>query len=177
MTRFLALSSLLIFLSGCMLPLKGGRAGLQTPSGIVGVVEQPQNPKEEARQSWEREQRPDGTVSEKVTTVIGAAQRDLARETAAKLAALRPVVYLGVAVFLFGIGSAFWPPLKLVIGSVTTSAVIAAAGLALIVLPTIIVGQELLIMVISLGAALAWFFAHRHGSLRGQVNTLKDTTR
>lgn len=164
-----------ILLSGCtLLPLAGGRAEFQSPSGVSGSVQQPQNPKDESRQSWEREQRPDGTVSEKVTTVIGASQKDLAREAAAKLAALRPVTYLGVAVFLFGIASAVWPPLKLIISSITTSAVIAMAGLALIILPTIIVGHEILIMVVSLGAALAWFFAHRHGQLRGFVDANKD---
>ena len=48
-------------------------------------------------------------------------------------------------------------------GSVTTSSAIAVGGLALMVLPTLIVGNEMLIMG---GVALAvglWFLAHRHG--------------
>jgi hypothetical protein len=43
-------------------------------------------------------------------------------------------------------------------------------GLALMVLPTLIVGNELLILG---GVALAigaWFLAHRHGHLRGMVH-------
>jgi len=64
--------------------------------------------------------------------------------------------------------------LKLLIGSVTTSAAICAGGLALIVLPTLIVGNELLILG---GVALAvggWFLAHRHGRLQGFVDANKD---
>lgn len=176
MKKLLSICSItaVILLSGCVVPLRGGRAVLQTPSGIVGAVEQPQNPRNDSQQTWEREERTDGTVTEKVTTIIGASQKDVAREMAAKLSSLRPVMYLGIVVFLFGIASAVWPPLKLIISSVTTSAVIAAAGLALIVLPTVIVGHEMLIMVGSLGAALAWFFAHRHGQLRGFVDANKD---
>lgn len=174
MTKLLALSSLLVLLSGCMPPLKGGRASLQTPSGIVGVIEQPQNPKDEARQDWEREQRPDGTISEKVTTVIGAAQKDVAREMAAKLSSLKWVTWVGVAVFLFGAASAFWPPLKVIVGSMTTSAVIGVAGLALIVLPVLVVGNELLILGCAAGAVVLYWFAHRHSRASTEARVYKE---
>jgi hypothetical protein len=76
-------------------------------------------------------------------------------------------------IFLFGVASAVYPPLKLLVGgSVTTSAVIAGAGLALLILPTLVVGHEVLIMAVAVGAAALWFFAHRHGHLRGQVTEL-----
>ena len=63
--------------------------------------------------------------------------------------------------------------MKLLIGSVTTSAAITVGGLALMVLPTLIVGNELLI----LGVAVAvggWFLAHRHGRLQGVVDVNKN---
>lgn len=107
-------------------------------------------------------------------TELGAAQKDTARELGAKLASLKGIVWVGVAMFLFGLASIFYPPLKLLIGSVTTSAAIAAGGLALIVLPTLIVGNELLILG---GVALSvggWFLAHRHGRLRGFVDANKN---
>ncbi len=107
-------------------------------------------------------------------TELGAAQKDSARELGAKLASLKGIVWLGVAMFLFGLASIFYPPLKLLIGSVTTSAAIAIGGLALMVLPTLIVGNELLILG---GVALAvggWFLAHRHGRLQGFVDANKD---
>ncbi len=103
-------------------------------------------------------------------TELGAAQKDMARELGAKLSSLKGIVWVGVALFLFGLGSLFYPPLKLIIGSVTTSAAITVGGLVLMVLPTMIVGNELLILG---GVALAigaWFLAHRHGRLQGFVD-------
>lgn len=150
-------------LAGCALrPLKPGFGWIQKPDGSVVGIQQSENPKTDSiLKSGETEIR------------IGASQKDVAREAAAKLASLRPVMFVGIFVFLFGIASAFWPPLKLIVGSITTSAVVAMAGLALVVLPTIIVGHEALIMILSLGAALAWFFAHRHGKARGELKSLK----
>lgn len=110
-------------------------------------------------------------------TELGAAQKDTARELSAKLASLKGIVWVGVAVFLFGLASMFYPPLKLVIGSVTTSAAITVGGLALMVLPTVIVGNELPILGGVAAAVGLWFLAHRHGQLRGlvdAVNTAKN---
>jgi hypothetical protein len=103
-------------------------------------------------------------------TELGAAQKDTAREIGAKLSSLKGIVWVGLGLFLFGLASLFYPPLKLVIGSVTTSVALTAGGLALMVLPSLIVGNELLILG---GVALAvggWFLAHRHGQLRGTVD-------
>ena len=103
-------------------------------------------------------------------TELGAAQKDTARELSAKLASLKGIVWVGVVVFLFGLASMFYPPLKLIIGSVTTSVAITAGGVALMVLPSLVVGNELLILG-GVGAAVGvWFFAHRHGQLRGLVD-------
>ena len=55
-------------------------------------------------------------------------------------------------------------------GSVTTSVAITVGGLALMVLPTLIVGNELLILG-GVGVVVGvWFLAHRYGTLRGMVN-------
>jgi hypothetical protein len=102
-------------------------------------------------------------------TELGAAQKDTARELGAKLASLKGIVWVGVGLFVFGLASLVWPPLKVIIGSVTTSAALTIGGLALMVLPSLIVGNELLILG---GVALTvggWFLAHRHGQLRGLV--------
>jgi hypothetical protein len=100
---------------------------------------------------------------------LGAAQKDTARELGAKLASLRGIVWVGVGLFLFGLASLVWPPLKAVIGSVTTSAALMLGGLALMVLPSLIVGNELLILGGVVVAVGSWFLAHRHGELRGLV--------
>jgi uncharacterized membrane protein YccC len=62
-----------------------------------------------------------------------------------------------------------WPPLKVIVGSVTTSAALMLGGVALMVLPGMIVGNELLILGVVGIAVGGWFLAHRHGQLRGQV--------
>ena len=107
-------------------------------------------------------------------TELGAAQKDTARELGAKLASLKGIVWVGVTMFLFGLVSLFYPPLKLLIGSVTTSAAIAVGGLALMVLPTLIVGNELLILAGVATAVGLWFLAHRHGRLQGFVDANKN---
>ena len=107
-------------------------------------------------------------------TELGAAQKDTAREVGAKLASLRGVVWVGLGLFLFGLATLFYPPLKLIIGSVTTSAAMVLGGVALMVLPTLIVGNELLILG-AVGLAVGgWFLAHRHGQLRGTVESSKS---
>jgi hypothetical protein len=102
-------------------------------------------------------------------TELGAAQKDTARELGAKLSSLKGIVWVGVGLFVFGLASLVWPPLKAIIGSVTTSAALMLGGVALMVLPSLVVGNELLILG-GVGLAVGgWFLAHRHGQLRGQV--------
>jgi hypothetical protein len=76
--------------------------------------------------------------------------------------------------FVFGLASIFYPPLKLLIGSVTTSAAICAGGAALMVLPTLVAGNELLILGGVAVAVGGWFLAHRHGRLQGFVDANKN---
>jgi hypothetical protein len=102
-------------------------------------------------------------------TELGAAQKDTARELGAKLSSLKGIVWVGVGLFVFGLASLVWPPLKAVIGSVTTSAALMLGGVALMVLPTLVVGNELLILGVVGIAVGGWFLAHRHGELRGMV--------
>lgn len=105
-------------------------------------------------------------------TELGAAQKDTARELGARLSSLKGIAWGGVALFTFGLASLFWPPLKVIVASTTTSVAIALGGMALIFLPTLIVGHELVIVA---GVALlvgAWFLAHRHGRLRGREEML-----
>ena len=105
----------------------------------------------------------------RATTELGPAQKDSARELTAKLSSLRGIVWVGLGLFLFGLATIFYVPLRVIIGSVTTSIAITIGGVALMILPTLIVGNELLIMG---GVAVivgAWFLAHRHGHARGQL--------
>ena len=180
---------------GCaMTPLKGGHA---TTSGAIGqTVVQGDNPAQVSRQDQETLKTRSYTVpagsrlvsaSNKVVVIsapmpvveheetrakteLGAAQKDTARELSAKLASLKGIVWVGVVMFLFGLASMFYPPLQAIVGSVTTSAAIVAGGLALIILPSLVVGNELLILAGVASAVGLWFLAHRHGQLRGLVD-------
>jgi len=110
-------------------------------------------------------------------TELGAAQKDTARELGTKLASLKGIVWVGVVMFLFGLASMFYPPLQAIIGSVTTSAAILVGGLALMILPSLVVGNELLILAGVASAVGLWFLAHRHGELRGLLDAADSTSR
>jgi hypothetical protein len=176
MKTFLLIPALALFLVGCgSMPLRPGRASIVTDTGKVLEVRQSQNPLNETIQDYKRVTDAETKVTtEEVHTKIGAAQKDTAREIGAKLGALKGVVWVGILVFLFGAVSFVYPPLKVLVGgSVTTSAVITGAGLAMIVLPTLVVGHELLILCVAAGAAAFWWFAHRHGGVHAELKTLK----
>ncbi len=102
---------------------------------------------------------------------LGAAQKDTARDLAAKLSSLKGIVWVGVGLFVFGLASLVWPPLKVIIASVTTSAALMLGGLALMILPSLIVGNELLILGVVALAVGGWFLAHRHGEMRGSLKS------
>jgi hypothetical protein len=102
-------------------------------------------------------------------TELGAAQKDTARELGAKLSSLKGIVWVGIGLFVFGLASLVYPPLKVIIGSVTTSTALMLGGVALMVLPSLVVGNELLILGAVAITVGGWFLAHRHGQLRGIV--------
>jgi hypothetical protein len=106
---------------------------------------------------------------ERAGAVIGAAQKDTARELGVKLAALRPAVWVGIVMVILGIAIAAYPPLRLAVGSMTTAVATIVGGIALIVLPSLVVGNELLIIGGVSAGVLLWFLAHRHGALKGST--------
>ena len=191
-----------LLLCGCATqPLKGGKATTRRAGSIEQTLMQSDNPSQASRQDQETMRTRTYTVpvgsrlesgatngatvvvsapmpviereETRAKTELGAAQKDTARELGAKLASLKGIVWVGVAMFLFGLASIFYPPIKLLIGSVTTSAAITIGGLALMILPTLVVGNELLILG-GVGVAVGgWFLAHRHGKLQGYVDANK----
>lgn len=102
-------------------------------------------------------------------TELGSAQKDMARELGASLSSLEGIVWVGAGLFVFGLASLVWPPLKALIASVTTSAALMAGGLALMVLPSLVVGHELVLLGGVAVAVGGWFLAHRHGQLSGKA--------
>lgn len=145
----------------------------QSPSGFAGGVRQSENPKESSKQIFTRTVE-NGKITEQLDTEIGAAQKDTIAEAAAKLKAMRPVMFVGIALFLFGAASLVWPLLKAIVGSATTSVVAMVAGLALTILPSVVVGNEVLILSIGVGAVALYWFSHRHGSARAEAKILRE---
>lgn len=185
--------ALALTLSGCAyFPLRPGTGTIQSSTGGGAYIKQSQNPQQESSQKYKKvtEFAPNiilkgksglvdtnqvARVTEEGETHIGAAQKDTAREVGAKLSSLKGVVWIGILVFLFGAVSFVYPPVKILVGgSVTTSAVITGSGLGLIILPSLLVGHEVLILGCCVGAAVLYWFAHRHGNLKGVVDTLKS---
>lgn len=144
------------------LPLGGGEGGRRPGEGVQGAQPSTILTLSAPMPVTEREET-------RARTELGAAQKDTAREVGAKLASLSGVVWVGLGLAVFGLASLVWPPLKAVVGSVTTSVAIMAGGVCLVVLPSLIVGNELLILGMVALAVGGWFLAHRHGELRGVV--------
>lgn len=76
------------------------------------------------------------TVVERSTTQTGAAQKDTARELGAKLANMRGVLWVGVALLVLG------PIVGWKLGWFTNGCIAGAVGLLLIILSTVIPGNE-----------------------------------
>jgi len=116
MMKLLSVAFALVLLAGCgILPLKPGASSFVRPDGSSVSVVQSENPKTDTVQDYKRTVDPKtGIVVEEVHTKIGAAQKDVAREMVAKLGALRPVMWVGIFVLLFGIAS-FHPYLRAIV--------------------------------------------------------------
>jgi undecaprenyl pyrophosphate phosphatase UppP len=189
--RYLHILTAALLVAGCaqFKALRPGEARSATSAtNFTATLKQPENPAQASKQDFKETTRsitvipqpaPLPPITNIVETVrsteteIGAAQKDTGREIAAKLSSMKFLPVIGAIVFLFGLGTAFYPPLKLLVGgSVTTSGAIIAGGIALIALPMLVVGNELLILGgVGVGITL-WFLAHRHGNVRGQLTAV-----
>jgi hypothetical protein len=56
-------------------------------------------------------------VTEQAGTVLGAAQKDNARDIGAKLSSLKGIMWVGIGLFVFGLVSLARPPLRAIFGS------------------------------------------------------------
>jgi len=185
-----------ITVTGCSTfrPLKAGKATTAPkPGGVAQTLVQSENPSQPSRQEQQTIRTRTYVVppmlapssplpppslllltdreETRARTELGAAQKDKGREFAAKLSSLKSIIWVGLGMFILGVASFFWAPLRVIIGSVTTSAAITLGGLALMFLPTLIVGHEVIILGGVALAVGAWFLAHRHGRLHGELST------
>lgn len=102
------------------------------------------------------------TISQSTKAVVGPAQKDTARELAAKLASMRPIQYAGVACLLFAAAGLFYAPLRIVLGGGKQFPIaIGVLGAALVVAPQLIAGNETLILVGSAVVAFVYWMSLR----------------
>lgn len=97
-------------------------------------------------------------TSQKVEQNLGGTWKDTAREVAVKLSAYSSLIYIGVALIIFGAAGLFYTPLKVVLGGGKQFPIaVAAIGALLIITPMILVGNEgpVLIGAVVLGG-VAW---------------------
>lgn len=114
------------------------------------------------------------TIEDQNKINIGSAQKNIIGETIAKLNSLKWIQFIGIVLILAGIASATYPPLKLIVGSLTTSVWIGVAGLVLIFAPVLVVGNEGLILAIAFGLPILWFIAHRYSKASTEARIYKD---
>lgn len=196
MNKYLILIGALL-LTGCVTPpLTGGATKINNPLQSV-ELHQSENPAATTKQDTETRQvktytLPKGTIISNSTEIItlqtnmvvveeittksktelGAAQKDFAREIGAKLGSLKPVMFFGIVLAGLGIfGLTPWG--RPFIASTSTSIILLVAGAGVMILPTIIVGNELLIILGAVGLSLGYFFVRRYGEKDGKLKALE----
>lgn len=98
------------------------------------------------------------TVTERATTTLGSAQKDTTRELGARLANLRGVLWVGVALLIGG------PLVGWKLGWFLNGCIAGGVGLLLVILSTVIPGHEAWFGLLGLGAipvvAFVYYRAH-----------------
>jgi hypothetical protein len=112
-------------------------------------------------------------TTQKSESSVGASQVNMGSNVQAKLNSWRPVQFLGIALIL-GALACFHPIVFLAINKNRTMQIAAgASGFACLILPSLIVGNEKLLLYISLAIVagfVVWHFIHDHGRLQGFVD-------
>ncbi len=196
-TAVLALFSLAL-LQGCGIGLraKGGSIIHANGNGRTGTV-QPENPKDGAQQKTETafelplpagSQVAIGTnlfklagdsifkFADKSESKIGGSQADTVGAVVAKLKSARWLTILGALASLAGLGAAFWPPARAVLGGTTPGFAVAGGGIVLAALPYLIIGNEKFLIVASLVTVLlsiGAIFLYRHGGHGRELAVLR----
>ena len=109
-------------------------------------------------------------------STVGASQKDTLGESLAMLKTAKLLILPGILLFVGGIFAALYPPATALFGGILPGIGIACAGLALIVLPFLIVGHPVALAMAAAGAgvaALAVWYIHHHGGLNAELAVLK----
>ena len=115
-------------------------------------------------------------IKENTSTVLGAAHKDEGREIAAKLSAMRPVQFAGIAALLAA-AAMFHPIVRTAVGGgKSVQMAVGGVGLLLIFGPSLFVGQEKLILVGGVIFACAAWGLSRLGYKEGHADAKTPPT-
>jgi hypothetical protein len=114
--------------------------------------------------------------SERSLSSIGASQKDEVGAMVASLHSAKVFTVIGIIAFLGGVFLAFYPPAATLLGGITPGLALAGSGLALAVLPFIVIGHPVLfsvLVVTAIAAGLGIWFVHTHGGITAELAVLK----
>lgn len=115
------------------------------------------------------------TLSEKTGTTIGAAQKDTARELAAKLGSFKAIQAAGIGFLVFAL-ACFHPVVRRISGGgKTLPALAAVAGIVCIFGPALFVGRETLALVLIVAALLVAYLVTRLSYKEAQADALQSS--
>ncbi len=195
---FVAFVALLVFVGGCaQTPLRGGRA-LAGPGIEIAQPQNPAAASEQTRSLTNSVElvlpagsiiRPRDPVTssnlpveilttrpvtlrqssgETVGQSIGAAQKDMGREIAARMSAMRPVMWVGIGLLLLSV-SMFHPVVFVALGASRSVQMAAAvAGVVMIAAPSVLAGHERLVLFGGLAGVAGYWWVRRYGEKDGE---------
>lgn len=101
-------------------------------------------------------------IRQGTTATVGPAQKDTARELAAKLASMRPIQFVGIACLLFAAAGLFYAPLRVVLGGGKQFPIaVGMLGAGLVLVPQLIAGNETVILIVSAVAGFVYWMSIR----------------
>ena len=137
-----ALLVMVLVLAGCVgvRALQPGQGSTAFATGTTATIQQSENPVAPSIQvvTESVSQTPEGitTTERSVTTQLGAAQKDMARELGARLSNMRGVMWVGLALMIGG------PLVGWKLGWLVNGMLAGAVGLGLVILATVLPGNE-----------------------------------
>jgi len=138
-----ALLVMVLVLAGCVgvRALQPGQGSTAFATGTTATIQQSENPVAPSIQvvSESVSESQGGvvtTIERSVTTQLGAAQKDMARELGARLSNMRGVMWVGLALMIGG------PLVGWKLGWLVNGMLAGAVGLGLVILATVLPGNE-----------------------------------
>lgn len=116
------------------------------------------------------------TTEEEASNIVGGAQKDTVGDTVAKLKSANTFYYIGGALILIGLACSFVPYLRALLGSTQFGIFLAIGGTAVMILPLLVIGNEMLILIggAAILGPIAYLHFNRSGQKEGENKALRE---